>query len=67
MIRALQQPDLGDEGKMMRSGLNMLNLGLMAVLLVAAMSVHARGMTPTHDVQTDIVLPTIFNQYHIWD
>ncbi len=30
----------------MQSGLNILNLGLMAVLLVAAMSVHARGLSP---------------------
>ncbi len=51
----------------MRSGLNMLNLGLMAVLLVAAMAVHARGMTPTHGIQTDLVRTPIFGQYQIWN
>lgn len=30
----------------MRSGLNILNIGLIAVLFVAAMSVHARAWVP---------------------
>ncbi|PYG29543.1 hypothetical protein [Pelagimonas varians] len=46
----------------MRSGLNILNIGLMAVLLVAAVSVHALGVAPTVEPINPSSIPPVFFQ-----